>query len=212
MAIGKDEHDQGTVAGEADEFDVADRGGFVFRGEDEAGPACDTGERGTDTVERAGDVTVGRAEGLVETGAVFGGKIAEFEQPVDEETQAELGGDAACADMGTSKKSKIFKVLHDISDGRRTDLFCHAAGERARSDGASGFEITFDDAAEDFARAVVQFLDERRAVGQTLSPWVESEGLYGQSPGGVNLGGMGGARGWNRGGSGVSGGMGEREG
>ena len=48
---------------------------------------------------------------------------ADFQQTIDEHPQAKLRRHTTCADMGTAQKSKIFKVLHHVSDRGGADLF-----------------------------------------------------------------------------------------
>ena len=86
-------------------------------------------------------------------------------KPVDEHPQAELGRDAAGADMrGCSADPRYSRSCITLRIVAAETFSRQAARERARADRLAVVEIAFDHAAEDLARAVVHLVEKMPAV------------------------------------------------
>ena len=53
--------------------------------------------------------------------------VADLEDAVDEQAQAELGRDAAGGDMRAVEQAELLEVLHDVADRRRRDALAQRA-------------------------------------------------------------------------------------
>src|SRR5262249_36559805 len=90
--------------------------------------------------------------------------FADFEQPVDEQAQAGLGGKPAGASMRGVDKAELLEVGHDVAHRGGRQHYGERTAQIARSDRLSGGEIGLDDALEDLARALVELTQADGAV------------------------------------------------
>ena len=98
LAVGGDEHDERPVGAERHELDVPDRR-LGLRRQHQARAVGEAGEHVAGAVEDRGDVALVAAERALDLGALGAGDVADLEDAVDEEAQAELGRDAPGRDV-----------------------------------------------------------------------------------------------------------------
>ena len=74
-------------------------------------------------------------------------------QPSPPEQQFQYGVQV----RGQLEQAEEFEVLHYVADRGGGEFFRHGPRQGAGAYGIAGGEVAFDDAAKDFARAVVHF-------------------------------------------------------
>ena len=117
----------------------------------------------------------GGAHLAVDPRALLAPEVAELQQRVDEEPQAQLGRQTSGARVRRVDQPELLEILHHIADrgGRQRDR--QHAREMPGADGFAGRQIRFDDAAEDFARRGRSGSPGRRLRrgGRRGRPWRE---------------------------------------
>ena len=93
--------------------------------------------------------------------ALLGREVADLQQRVDEEAQAELGRQPAGRGVRRVDQAELLEVGHDVADRGRRQRHRQDAADVARADRLAGVEIGLDDPAEDLARAPVERLQRR---------------------------------------------------
>ena len=99
--------------------------------------------------------------------ALVDGEIADLEERVDEEAQADLRRQAPGAGMGRVDQPGMLQVRHDVAHGGGRQRHRQDAGDVARADRLAGRQIALDDAPEDLARALVQLREGAGLIGRS---------------------------------------------
>ena len=77
--------------------------------------------------------------------------IADLQQRIDEEAQADLGRQAPGAGVRRIDEAEFLEILHDIAYGGRRQRHRQESRQLARTDRIAKSEITVDDLPEDLA-------------------------------------------------------------
>jgi hypothetical protein len=122
-----------------------------------AGAARQAREHQRGLVEHFGQRAAGGGALDVDRGAVVFGKAAGFHQAVDEQAQAQIGRQAPGGGVRGEEQAQLLEIGHDVANRGRGELpageLAQPARQGARPHRLAGFDIGFDDGAENVARA-----------------------------------------------------------
>ena len=167
-AVLRHQHHEGAGRIEAHELHVLQARVLLAR-DDDAGAARQAGqERGSLRQRRLEGVAGGGGPDLcLDALALVDGEIADLEERVDEEAQADLRRQAPGAGMGRVDQPGMLQIRHDVAHGGGRQGHRQDAGDVARPDRLAGRQIALDDAPEDLARALVQLREGAGLIGRT---------------------------------------------
>ena len=130
--------------------------GLVDR--DDAGRAGETREQPRRLGEHAFEVALlgGGLDLRLDARALLRPDVADLQQRIDEEAQAELGRQPPRADMGRVDEAELLQILHDVAHRGGRERHRQDPRNMARADRLARGEKAVDDLPENLARALVE--------------------------------------------------------
>src|SRR5205823_13071205 len=100
-------------------------------------------------------------------------EVADLQQRVDDEAQAEFGRQSPGRRVRRINETELLQVRHHVAHGGGRERRRDQAGDIARAYRFAGSKVAFDDLPEDVARALVELSEAhlRRADRDVVGQW-----------------------------------------